>query len=138
MILTSKIFFVFRFSVVAIAILLISSRPVFAQLRAEKQPEHNKQCEEKGKNETRWMTKNLYLSSDQYDKVMDLNLYYSCLMDGLNHSADKVAISKKKGEIIKNKEAEFKSVLSKEQFEQYKSRKENKVIEKKSPFSGSI
>ena len=137
MILTGKISFTLRISVVAIAILLISPS-VFAQTKGEKEPDRNRQCEEKGKDETRWMTKNLYLSSAQYDKVMDLNLYYSCLMDGLNHSADKATASKKKGEIIKNKEAEFKAVLSKEQFEQYKSRKEKKVVEKKSPFSGSI
>ena len=120
------------------AMLFFSMAPCIAQVRGEQEPPKNRQCEESGRDETRWMTKNLYLSTEQYDKVKDLNIYYSCLMDNLSHMPDKSIASKKKGEIIKNKEAEFKAVLSQEQFEQYKNRKEKKVIQKKSAFSESI
>ena len=125
-----------------VAVFLMSPCFVVSQVRSEsveKEPgKVSKQCEEKAKDETRWMTKNLYLSTEQYDKVKSLNLYYTCLMDGLSHISDKVMVSKKKSEIIKNKEAEFKAVLSQQQYEQYKSRKENVIVEKKSPFSGSL
>ncbi len=126
-------------STTVVAVLLISPNFGFCQVRSEEPVQKvSKQCEDKAKDETRWMTRNLYLSTEQYDKVKDLSLYYTCLMDGLNRLTDKVAINKKKGEIIKNKEAEFKAVLSQEQFEQYKNRREKKVVEKKSPFSGNI
>lgn len=123
--------------------MLSSPNFVVSQVRSEQVEKReigkiSKQCEEKAKDETRWMTKNLYLNTEQYDKVKNLNLYYTCLMDGLTHVTDKVQLSKKKSEIIKNKEAEFKAVLSQEQFEQYKTRKEKVIVEKKSPFSGSI
>jgi len=130
------------FCITVVAVLLLSPCFVVSQVRSES-AEHevgkvSKQCEEKAKDETRWMTKNLYLSTEQYDKVKSLNLYYTCLMDGITHLNDRVTISKKKSEIIKNKEAEFKAVLSQQQYEQYKSRTEKKIVEKKSPFSGSI
>ena len=108
---------------------------VFSQVRLERENDKPRVCEEKAKDETRWMTKNLYLSADQYDKVQTLNLYYTCLMESLNHLSDKEVINKKKSELLKNKDAEFKAVLSQEQFEQYKNRKEKKVEPKKSPFS---
>ena len=139
MMLTRKIaYWLCRTTVVTV--LLISPMFSFSQVRSEeKEPgKISKQCEEKAKDETRWMTRNLYLSTEQYDKVKEMNLYYTCLMDGLTRLSDKVALNKKKGEIIKSKEAEFKSVLSQEQFEQYKNRREKKVVEKKSPFSGNI
>jgi hypothetical protein len=126
------------FGIVTLPMLFFAATPCCAQVRSELEPAKTKQCEENGRNETRWMTKNLYLSTDQYDKVKDLNLYYSCLMDNLNHMPDKSVASRKKGEIIKSKDAEFRAVLSQEQFEQYKSRKEKKVIQKKSAFSESI
>ena len=122
----------------AIFILLISPSFVFSQVRLERETEKPRVCEEKAKDETRWMTKNLYLSADQYDKVQSLNLYYSCLMESLNHLSDKWVVSKKKSELIKSKDAEFRAVLSQEQYEQYKNHKEKKIEQKKSPFSGSI
>ena len=122
----------------AIMVLLTLPNFVFSQVRLEKENEKPRMCEEKAKDETRWMTKNLYLSADQYDKIQSLNLYYTCLMESLNHLSDKVVINKKKTELIKNKDAEFKAVLSEEQYEQYKNHKEKKVDQKKSPFSGSL
>ncbi len=116
-------------------IMLILPVFVFSQVRLERENDKPRVCEEKAKDETRWMTKNLYLSADQYDKVQTLNLYYTCLMESLNHLSDKEVINKKKSELLKNKDAEFKAVLSQEQFEQYKNRKEKKVEPKKSPFS---
>lgn len=116
-------------------IMLILPVFVFSQARLEKENDKPRVCEEKAKDETRWMTKNLYLSADQYDKIQTLNLYYTCLMESLNHLSDKEVINKKKSELLKNKDAEFKAVLSQEQFEQYKNRKEKKVEPKKSPFS---
>jgi len=126
------------YGIMAGVLLFLTLTPCNAQVRGEQEPTKNKQCEESGRDETRWMTKNLYLSTEQYDKVKDLNIYYSCLMDNLSHMPDKSIATRKKGEIIKNKEAEFKAVLSRDQFEQYKNRKEKKVIQKKSAFSESI
>ncbi len=124
--------------IMAGALLFLTLTPCHAQVRGEQEPPKNRQCEESGRDETRWMTKNLYLSTEQYDKVKDLNIYYSCLMDNLSHMPDKSVATKKKGEIIRSKEAEFKAVLSHEQFEQYKNRTEKKVMVKKSAFSESI
>ncbi len=120
---------------IAIFILLYLPVFVFSQVRMEKENDKPRICEEKAKDETRWMTKNLYLSADQYDKVQTLNLYYTCLMESLNHLNDKGVITKKRSELIKNKDAEFKAVLSQEQYEQYKNHKEKKIEQKKSPFS---
>jgi len=122
----------------AIVILLIQPVFVFSQVRLEKEAEKPRMCEEKAKDETRWMTKNLYLNANQYDKIQTLNLYYTCLMESLSHLSDKGIINKKKTELLKNKDAEFKAVLSVEQFEQYKNHKEKKVEQKRSPFGGQI
>ena len=119
----------------AIMILLILPVFVFSQVRMEKENTKPRMCEEKAKDETRWMTKNLYLSADQYEKVQTLNLYYTCLMESLNHLNDKDIINKKRSELLKNKDAEFRIVLTQEQFDQYKNHKEKKVEQKKSPFS---
>ena len=138
MILIKKIAYGLAFGVIVGTISVACPTASFAQVRGDAESPKTKECEEKGRDETRWMTKNLYLSTDQYDRVKNLNLYYSCLMDNLSRMPDKSIASKKKGEIIKNKEAEFKAVLSQEQFDQYKNRKEKKVIQKKSAFSESI
>ena len=119
----------------AVFILLTAHTIVFSQVRVEKEPERPRMCEEKAKDETRWMTKNLYLNSDQYDKVQTINLYYTCLLSSLNNLTDKGLINKKKAELLKNKDAEFKAVLSQEQFEQYKNHKDKKTEQKNLPFS---
>jgi hypothetical protein len=67
--------------------------------------------------------------------VQTINLYYSCLLPSLNNLGDKTLVSKKKAEALKNKDAEFKAVLSQEQFEQYKNHKEKKTEVKSMPFS---
>ena len=138
MTIVKKIAYWLTIGITATSVLLAVPSFVFSQVRGEKEPEMTKQCEEKAKDETHWMTKNLYLSIEQYDKVKNLNLYYICLMDGLNHLSDKGLVSKKKTELSKNRDAEFKAVLSQEQYEQYKSRREVKVVLKKSPFSGEM
>ncbi len=138
MILLRKIAHGLALGIIAGSVSFACPTAAFAQVRGDAETAKTKECEEKGRDETRWMTKNLYLSTDQYDRVKDLNIYYSCLMDNLSHMPDKSFATKKKGEIIKNKEAEFKAVLSQEQFDQYKNRKEKKVIQKKSAFSESI
>ncbi len=124
--------------VTVILFLLISPAFVFSQVRLEKENDKPRMCEEKAKDETRWMTKNLYLNADQYDRVESLNLYYSCLLESINQLSDKGLVSKRKLELIKNKDAEFKAILSEEQYQQYKDHKEKKVEQKKSPFSGNM
>ena len=123
---------------IAIFILLIFPCLVHSQVRQEKAYEKPRLCEEKAKDETMWMIKNLYLNADQYGKVQSLNLYYSCLLESLTHLSDKWAISKKKTELLKNKDAEFRAVLSEQQYEQYKTHKEKKIEQKKSPFSSHV
>lgn len=130
-----KIVYSFIFHSAAIFILLAMPTFVFSQVRVEKENEKPKLCEEKAKDETRWMTRNLYLNADQYDKVQTINLYYTCLMISLNNLSDKSLINKKKAELLKNKDAEFRAVLSQQQFEQYKTHKEKKIELKSSPFS---
>ena len=132
---SKKIAHSFIARVAAILLLSAISAPLFSQVRVEKENEKPKQCEEKAKDETRWMTRNLYLNADQYDKVQTINLYYSCLLSSLNNLSDRSLISKKKAELLKNKDAEFKAVLSQQQFEQYKSHREKKIEVKNSPFA---
>ena len=133
--LIKKVAYLFIIPGAAIFLLLIRPAFVFSQVRLEKVTEKPKQCEEKAKDETRWMTRNLYLNADQYDKVQTINLYYTCLMVSLNNLSDKSLINKKKAELLKSKDAEFKAVLSQQQFEQYKNHKDKKIEQKSSPFS---
>ena len=133
--LIKKIAYLFVIPGAAVFVLFATPAFVFSQVRLEKITEKPKLCEEKAKDETRWMTRNLYLNADQYDKVQTINLYYTCLMVSLNNLSDKSLLSKKKAELLKNKDAEFKAVLSQQQFEQYKNHKEKKIEQKSSPFS---
>jgi Spy/CpxP family protein refolding chaperone len=65
------------------------------------------------KKQTEWMKKDLSLSDEQSTKVEGINLKYAKKMDALHQ----------------DKEKELQGVLSKEQFDKYKAKKEQRMNE---------
>ncbi len=110
----------------------------YAQVRTEpKPPKRTSIEEEKAREQTRWMYKNLTLGTDQYDKVNEINLTYAFQCDSLDRVKSKGAREEGRNKIKQNKEAQIKAVLTPDQFKQYVAHKEKQVSQKKSPFSGS-
>jgi Spy/CpxP family protein refolding chaperone len=86
--------------------LLLSSSGLFAQGQWQK-----KTPEERAENQTHWMQKNLNLNNDQARKVHDIILKYA--------SQAEDAPRGQRQTIMANKDADLKSVLSADQFQQY-------------------
>ncbi len=122
----------------AFLLLFITVATSYAQVRTEpKPPKRTSLEEEKAREQTRWMYKNLTLGSDQYEKVNEINLTYAFQYDSLDAIRSKAAREDGKLKIKQNKEAQIKAVLTPDQYKQYVVHKEKQVSQKKSPFSGT-
>ena len=122
----------------AIVLLLVFSGPVHAQIRMEPAPPPKKVTseEEKARQQTRWMNKNLDLQLEQYMKVNSINLTYAYRLDSLDRVAgNKHANVEYKAKMKETKEAELKNVLTADQYKQYQEHKEKPAVVKKSPFA---
>ena len=119
-------------------LLFLCQVPLSAQIRTE--PRTIKRTsveEEKAREQTRWMYKNLTLAPDQYDKVNEINLTYAFQADSLDHIKSKAVREDGKVKIRQTKDTQIKTVLSPEQYKQYVAHKEKQTAQKKSPFSGT-
>ncbi len=121
--------------------LLSSSLVAVAQVRNE--PGEKKATirrsveEEKAREQTRWMYKNLSLETSQYEKINAINLAYAYKSDSLDKVKDKVAKKDGKLKIKQNKEEEIKKTLTEEQYKQFTAHREKQTFQKKSPFTGT-
>ncbi len=131
------------YKLILIILVLVSganvSQSVVAQVRKEPlgKPMRRTVEEEKAREQTRWMFKNLSLDLDQYDKVNAINLQYAAKFD----SVDKIKSPNLKTEattkLKKSKEEEIKKVLTEQQFKQYIAHRAKQSTQKKSPFTGT-
>lgn len=122
-------------AVSALATLILSAGPLPSV--AQKLKNRVPPCEAKAKEETIWMHQNLYLSDVQYDMAKSINLMYSCKNDSIENLRDKQVLSQNKSLLQKDKDAAFRSFLSEDQYKQYLTHKDKKVMKNKSPFEGS-
>jgi len=102
---------------VFIVVMLLAASVSFAQ--DQQQWRQKMTPDQRAKNQTEMMQKNLSLTKDQYGKVYDINLYYANETDSLMkmpRGRDKRA---ERESIQKDKEAELKNVLSPDQYQKY-------------------
>ena len=92
--------------------------------------------EEKAKDQTRWMYKNLSLDYDQYQKVNALNLAYAHNCDSIDAIKDKLPKNELKSKMRAERDALIKKTLTEQQFRQYILHKDKQSTQKKSPFTG--
>jgi hypothetical protein len=118
--------------------MLLCIAPVFSQIRVEPKPPKKASVEEeKAREQTRWMYKNLTLEAEQYEKINEINLTYAFQSDSLDNVRSKAARNDGKAKIKLVKEEQIKSVLTPEQYKLYVAHKEKQTSQKKSPFSGT-
>jgi len=123
---------------------LLVSMPLgsaFSQIRGEPDPApvaHKPTTEEeKAREQTRWMHKNLDLELDQFMQVNNINLTYARKLDSLEKLTDKKIRNDYRQQLKAQKEQEIKTVLTPDQYKQYVAHKEKQVTLKKSPFAGT-
>ena len=125
-----------RFSI--ILLLLVTAFTSFSQVRTEPKPPRRTSIEEeKAREQTRWMYKNLTLDVEQYEKINEINLTYAFQSDSLDGVRSKPSREDGKRKIKQSKDSQIKSVLNPEQYKQYVAHKEKQTAQKKSPFSGT-
>ena len=92
--------------------------------------------EDKAREQTRWMYKNLNLAADQYEKVNEINLTYAFKID----SVEKLKLNNLKKDARNKlklaKEARLREVLTPEQYNLFLKHKNIEQKQTKSPFSG--
>ena len=130
--LQNKPFFVIVFISLSFLFPGIGDTKVVAQVRRD--VEKMKPFETKAMDETRWMMKNLSLNADQYDRAKLINFQYARRVDSIEHVHNKLVIDKIKKQIKSEKESQFRSILSDEQYSQYTAHREINTSKKKSPF----
>ncbi len=119
-------------------VMLLSNSTVLAQIRVEPKPAKKASVEEeKAREQTRWMYKNLTLEAEQYEKINEINLTYAFQSDSLDNVRSKAARNDGKAKIKLVKEEQIKAVLTPEQYKLYVAHKEKQTSQKKSPFSGT-
>jgi Spy/CpxP family protein refolding chaperone len=110
-----------------IALLLFASCAAMAQ-----QPRRTP--EERAGNQTRWMQHNLALTQNQSTRVYDIVLHYAREADNTNASIPPGEKRLEKRDIMRNKDAELKQVLTGEQFQKYQAHAKemkNKMMERR-------
>lgn len=111
---------------------------ITAQIRTEPKPPKKVSLEEeRAREQTRWMYRNLSLEPDQYEKVNEVNLTYAFKADSLDKVRDKALRNDGKAKIKQSKEVQIKTILSPDQYKQYAAHKDKQTAQKKSPFSGT-
>ncbi len=119
-------------------ILLCFTFPAVGQVRIEPKPPVKRSVEEeKAREQTRWMYKNLSLESDQYEKINNINLSYAFKSDSLDHIKNKLVRTEGKLKIKQSKEEQIKKTLTEEQYKQFTAHREKQTSQKKSPFTGT-
>ena len=113
----------------------------YSQIRGEPDPvnvTHKPTTEEeKAREQTRWMHRNLELELEQFMQVNNINLTYAHKLDSLDKLADRKLKSEYRQQLKAKKDQEIKMVLTPEQYKQYIAHKEKQVTLKKSPFAGT-
>ncbi len=95
-----------------VAFLLLTSVAALAQQR--------RTPEERAQNQTKWMQNNLALTQDQNTRVYDIILHYAREADNTNTNTPPGSEKKlEKRDIMRDKDAELKQVLTGEQFQKY-------------------
>lgn len=94
--------------------LLLSSTALFAQESMQKRTP-----EERAENQTGWMQKNLALTPDQHTKVSDINLHYAREGEKLMNAPRSKEKKNERQELMNDKDAELKMVLTGEQYQKY-------------------
>ncbi|MBP1639899.1 MAG: hypothetical protein H6Q17_1482 [Bacteroidetes bacterium] len=95
---------------------------ILLSFTASGQPPQRQQMppEERAKAYTEWMQKNLKLSPDQTVRINPINQRYAIMLEKVKTSDDSnIRKLKKIKSIQKQREAEFTSVLTKEQMDMY-------------------
>lgn len=92
-------------------------------------------CEERALEETKWMYRNLLLSTEQYDRVREANIRCCCTTDSLEKVKDKKLSGMLRQQTIHSKDSVIKELLSQDQYVQYKAHRDSKPSSKKSPFN---
>jgi len=77
--------------------------------------------EVRAKRETQWMVNTLHLSPDRVNKISEISMEYYRQMDIANKLPGKQKDTKQK-QLMRKKDADMKSLLDKEQYQQYYSR----------------
>ncbi len=114
------------------------SLPVVAQVRLEPKPPVKRSVEEeKAREQTRWMYKNLSLETAQYEKINAINLSFAFKSDSLDRIKNKVVRAEEKTKIKQAKEEQIKKTLTEEQYKQFTAHREKQTSQKKSPFTGT-
>ena len=125
---------------IAICLVLITSFPIFLQAQVAPAPSKVRKSsveDEKAREQTRWMYKNLSLERDQYEKVNVANLYYAKKLDSLEKLKDKALKNTYKQKVKQERDAAIKGVLTSEQYKQYLLHKDKQTAPHKSPFTGT-
>ena len=133
---TLKHFMTKKLAIVCIGVFFAGG--IHAQVRVEPKPAPKRSVEnEKAREQTRWMYKNLSLNTEQYEKVNDINLLYAHKCDSIDKISSTALKNGYKQQLKKEKENQLKLALTEQQFAQYSLHKDKQTSQKKSPFTGT-
>ena len=109
-----------------------------AQVRMEPVPPRKISVEEeKAREQTRWMNKNLLLDVDQYEQVSYINLSFVHKFDSVEKIKDARQRVDGQKALKQKKETLFKTILTEKQFKDFLEHKEKHVDTRNSPFTGN-
>lgn len=109
----------FRYALCLVTLFLISATSMYAQGNQPGMGGGNAPPEDRAKRLTEMMKERLSLTAAQEPKVLAINLKYAKKMDESRKIADTAAMRKSVQSLNTQKDAEFKAVLTNDQFKSY-------------------